>query len=77
MHVRLHKIRERLQVVNGNISAFAEMRVNPGSDEYFFYLAEMSIFEELNELIWILQDEIDDLQSEILAEIYGHGPATQ
>ena len=53
VHVHLHKIRERLEVVNGNISAFTQMGVNPGFDEYFFYLAEMSIFEELNELIWI------------------------
>ena len=53
------------------------MQVTPGSDEHLFYLAEMSRFEDISQLIWILKDEIHDMQSKILQEIYGQGIAGQ
>ena len=71
VHTCVHKIRKQLQILQSNISAFTQMDVTPGSDEHLFYLCEMSWFEEGSQLIWILQDEIHDMQSEIIQEIYG------
>ena len=73
VHTRVQKIRNQLQILEDNISAFTEMEVTPGSDEHLFYLAKMSRFEDTSQLIWNLQDEIRDLQSEVLQEIYGQG----
>ena len=77
VHTHVQKVRKQLQILQENISAFTQMEVTPGSDEHLFYLAEMSMFEDTSQLIWILQDEIHDMQSDILQEIYGQGIAGQ
>ena len=77
VHTRVHKIQKQLQILQSNISAFTQMEVTPGLDEHLFYLCEMSRCEEASQLIWILQDKIHDMQSEIIEEIYGQSIVDQ
>ena len=77
VHTRVQKVQKQLQIQQQNISVFTQMEVTPGSDEHLFYLAEMSMFEDTSQLIWILQDEINNMQSDILQEIYGQVIAGQ
>ena len=49
--------------------------VQPFTDEYLLYMVEVEEQSKRKKLSWIIQEEIDDLQVEILSGIYGHGTA--
>ena len=74
LNVRMGRLRERVQFYT-NVTQFArlggDVQVNPA--EYRLYVAEMDILQRLTTAMWVLQDEIDDLQSQIMVMIYGEG----
>ena len=78
LNVRLGKIRQRVQFYQ-NVTSFAQLggHVHDHPEEYRLYVAELGLLQTLTDQMWIIQDEIDDLQSEILQEIYGSGGNTQ
>ena len=75
--VRLQKVRERVQFYQ-NVTSFAQIggHVHAHPEEYRLYVGELGLLQKLTDQMWIMQDEIDDLQSEILQEIYGSGGNT-
>ena len=77
LNVRLSKIRERVQFYQ-NVTSFAQLggHVHQHPEEYRLYVAKLGLLQHLTNTMWIIQDEIDDLQSKILAEIYGQGGDT-
>ena len=74
LNVRIGRIRERVQFYT-NVTQFARLgghiQANPA--EYRLYVAEMEILQRLTTNMWVMQDEIDDLQSQIMNMIYGSG----
>ena len=77
LNVCMGQIRERVQFYT-NVTQFAclggHVQANPA--EYRLYVAEMEILQRLTTNMWVLQDEIDDLQSQIMNMIYGSGGNT-
>ena len=74
LNVRMGRLRERVQFYT-NVSQFARLggHVQANPAEYRLYVAEMDILQRLTTAMWVLQDEIDDLQSQIMNMIYGSG----
>ena len=74
LNVRMGRIRERVQFYT-NVTQFARLggHVQANLEEYRLYVAEMEILQRLTTNMWVLQDEIDDLQSQIMNMIYGLG----
>ena len=50
--------------------------VQPFTTEYLYYMVEVEEQNRRKKLRWVLQEEIDDLQVEILSGIYGHTTPT-
>ena len=71
---RLSKLKLRVQFYQ-NVTSFAQLggHVYDHPEEYRLYVAELGLLQKLTDDMWIIQDEIDELKSEILAEIYGPG----
>ena len=78
LNTRLGKVRERVQFYQ-NVTSFAQLggHVRDHPEEYRLYVAELGLIQHLTDQMWIMQDEINDLQSEILKEIYGQGGNAQ
>ena len=75
LHVRVNRLRDRAKIVYDNCMVWEEMQWDilmiPG--EYSLYVEEMRLFDRLKTTMWCIQEDIDDLQTEILQEIYGPG----
>ena len=50
--------------------------VQPFTDEYLLYMVEVEEQNKWKKFRWVLQEEIDDLQVEILTGIYGQDKPT-
>ena len=74
LNARMTNLRERVAFYQ-NVTSFARIggHVHDHPEEYRLYAAELVLLQKLTDTMWILQDEINDLQAEVLAEIYGSG----
>ena len=67
------RLRERSSIVNANISQFEnqEGMVHIHPNEYFMYMEEKAKADKLKEAMMLVQEEMDELQSQIMIMIYG------
>ena len=72
---RIRRLRDRAYVVYQNCCIYDSLGRDilqiPG--EYDLYVDEMFRFADLKSTMWALQADVDELQSQILSEIYGSG----
>ena len=73
LSVRMGRLRERSSIINTNVSHFENqqgmVRIHP--NEYFMYMEEKAKADELKEAMMLVQEEMDELQSQIMVMIYG------